>query len=134
MSKTESFNFRLSARYKDYLDIFSRRMGLTAGEYLNELIRREAEQHIKDMARIEAEEKIAVEFSVPAYHVQILLNPSPYYSGIDTPAWDQPTLEKVRKRFSELYEISLANWKKELGVKDPLVELRDDVLDRESKS
>jgi len=133
MSKTESFNFRLSVRYKQYLDIFSRRMGLTAGEYLNELIRRQAQQHIKDMARFQTDEEIAAEFNVPVYHVQHLLNPSPY-TAIDTPAWDQPTLEKARERFSELYEKSLKDWEKELGVKDSLDEMRDEVLDKKSES
>ena len=95
-------------------------MGLSAGKYINELIRMDVEQHIKDIARWETEEKIAIEFNVPAYHVQLLLNPSPYpyNSGIDTPAWDQETLEKARKRFAELYEISLEDWKNELNVKD----------------
>ena len=36
-------------------------MGLTAGGYLNELIRRSREDHVSDVARFEAEEKRARE-------------------------------------------------------------------------
>jgi len=128
MAKNESFNFRLSARYKQYLDSFSRRMGLTAGEYLNNLIRQAAEKHVGDMARFEADEKIAVEFNVPVYHVSLLLNPSSNFS-IETPAWDEATLERARARYSELHKIALENWKKELDVKDPIDEMRGEVLD-----
>jgi hypothetical protein len=49
---------------------------------------------------------------------------------IDTPAWDETTLEKARKRYNELYEVSLENWKKDLGVKDPLIETIEEVLEK----
>ena len=55
--KYESFNFRLPTAYKEFIDLYSRRIGLSSAEYINELIRKDIEKTTLDFSRYEQEEK-----------------------------------------------------------------------------
>jgi len=61
MKKDIQVNFRTSAAYKDFIDLYSRSIGMSAGKYLNELIRKEIENTELDFSRYGKEEKAFIE-------------------------------------------------------------------------
>ena len=50
MKNDKQLTFRLPAAYKEYIDLYSCRIGLTTAKYLNELIRRDIEKKVLDFS------------------------------------------------------------------------------------
>ena len=63
--KTESITFRVSARYKQYLEKWSKDTGLSVGALINQWIRREKFGEIGRKARAYAHKKTAEIFDIP---------------------------------------------------------------------
>jgi hypothetical protein len=128
--KNEVISFRISSRYKGYLDLLVKRSGMGITQYFTDTILNDFRRYIKDMAYFTAVEKVAIEFNVPAHHVSHLLNPSGN-AYIETPAWDQETLEKAKIRFDEVYKEAMINFHKEHEFKDRVLEVMGEVFDKD---
>jgi len=130
VEKNEVVSFRISTRYKGYLDLLVKRSGMGITQYFTDVILNDFRRYIKDMAFFTAAEKVAIEFNVPAHHVWHLLNPngSDY---IETPEWDKETLEKAKVRFDEAYKEAMVNFYKEHELKDRIIEVMGEVFERD---
>jgi len=74
-NKVESITFRLSARYKSYLEKWSNETGLSIGELINQWIRRNKFSEIGIKGRKFAHEKTAEIFNIPVKMVSNIETP-----------------------------------------------------------
>jgi uncharacterized protein (DUF1778 family) len=63
--KDTSLTFRISSRYKSYLEEMAKAEGLTTGQFLNNYIRLSTEGLIHKQARIKAHEVAATKMDIP---------------------------------------------------------------------
>lgn len=130
VEKNEVISFRISTRYKGYLDLLARRSGMGITQYFTEVILNEFRRYIKDMAYFKATEVVGKEFNIPEHHVWHLLSPN-RNTYIETPALDQETLKKAKARFDEAYREAMVNFHKEHELKDRVIEVMGEVFDND---
>jgi len=128
--KNEVISFRISKRYKGYLDLLVKRSGMGITQFFTETILENFRRYIKDMAYFNAADKVAIEFNVPAHLVWNLLSPNGN-AYIETPSWDQETLEKAKARFDEAYKEALKSYHEEHELKDRVIEVMGEVFDKD---
>jgi hypothetical protein len=118
--KSEVLHIRTSPRYKRYVEILAKTKGIGVTEYFNDVIRKEAKQHFRMIAEVEAIERMSEERGIPDHIVYMLLSTqsSDYLDHLK-----DITLEQFRARFQDLYVKAWYSIKKEFGLLDDVLEV-----------
>jgi hypothetical protein len=121
--KSEVISFRISQRYKQYLDLILRQSGVGITEYFTNLLRADVKRHVPDVTLFSVLEDVSKEYGFPAATGYALMLDNHIYidEKIEAGIIPQEKLKEFREKVNILYSERLYTTKKEFGLLDDIL-------------